>query len=1500
MRYMKLLIASLLGILAAGLFSSTVPSQDPEQFSLDPALFVSELNVYFSNQRNRETQAILKEFITDWEEGKFTQQVQQEVIKTSNVMRKVGVRPHMGYTEYLKTLSSFTETAGNQSILEWHKALVQFIDLKRTRELKTFLDNTSLFNLEHILFNQNTNTWKFEGSGFTYHYDTTLSVEIKDVNLISYSARDSISIAGTSGLYYPLNLRFAGQGGKVTWEKYGYNPSRVYVLVDRYTVNLRESAWKADTANFYHLDYFKQPLVGSFEDRVLAGVPLDKSTYPKFTSFDYDIGIKDLFNDIDYYGGFGIEGARILGQGNSLADASVFVKNGTDLLMRINSKSFVIRPDRLISPRATVTIFHENDSIFHPGLQLRYADDKKELTLLRNGEGISGSPFSSTFHKIDMYFQSMYYTMGNDSITFEMIKGLNRRETATFESTSFYSEERFSKLQGIDEINPINVIYNYTEKFKVQAFLLPELVEFVKQPYEQVKAMVINLSNGGFVNYNLDTDRIEVKQRLYDYLYARSKKSDYDVIQIQSNVENGPNGVLNLKSFNITVKGVDSVSLSHIKNVNIYPRNKEIIIGKNRDIVFTGKVNAGYFTFYANKSSFEYDKFKLAMPTIDSMSFGVDTLNPETKKLVRVPVKNVIAGLSGELLIDDPGNKSGIKEFPVFPVFNSENDAYVYYDKVGSTNGVYKRDQFKYTVYPFMIDSLNSFTTNGLKFEGSLNSGEIMPAIEEPLVVMDDYSLGFSKKLPQSGIPTYNGHADFFDNIRLDNEGLHGQGRLDFMTSKSESDNFRFYPDSLVADLKSFEINEKSGSPSFPHVVADSVHQYWVPALDSMSLKTIGGTEFEMFKAKSYHSGELSLTTNGLFGKGKSRLDNADIVSNGFSFQNNSFRTDTTDFMLYYPARPTLSLSARMNSGSVDFTEKRGEFGVPGESQRIELPHSKYVCYMDKLEWSMDESELRLTNSLVQRADLSDTVDLKQLVDYDFTGSEFISTDPQRDSLKFFAMEATYDMKDNIIHASEVKIIRVADVAIFPGDGKVTILSDGDMEALKGANIIANRQDKYHRLYDADVKVNSRKHYLASGMLDYTDDVGNIRPFLFNPVTVDSNYRTYGLASVSSDMVLSLNDHFDFIGNVKLKANSPHLYFDGVFRINNECLGEGRPWVKFASELNQNDIRIPIALNERDSINDPIFFGVVYSEFFSSVYPSLFEKPKAYGDTMLIGTDGFIRYDHTEEAFLAGSQARIDRKSMAGNLIKFKTNQCVLIAEGKLNMGDSLGSVKMQTFGEVVQTTLADSTRMNVSMSLDFFFSDQALERLHEDLQTTELGSLDVNSEGFRKFLINLLGESGAGTFIEELNVSGQVKKMPDQLNKPLIFNNLNMVWDSKLKSYVTKGKIGIASVKGDIVNRSVDGYIEIGKRRTGDVINIYLELNPLVWYYFSYANGIMQSISSNNEYNSILSSLKENKRTLAGTSDENAYQFIISTADARMAFMRKMQQSQPPVGEGL
>ena len=1466
----------------------SLSAQDPNQFSEDPALFIEELATFMAPSKDKVARDAIKLLKDRWTNGEVAPGAQQEIIRTSNLMLAQNMRPTPAFRDYLEAINTFRLSGLPKSIIAWHKGLNPFIDSKLLRQLSVFFENTINLNQKSTIFRSYGNSWQFRKGSYTYDYDTTLIVNLTKVDLVCITGRDSIRIHETSGTHYPLKDMFTGTGGKVYWEAFKFDPQKIYALIQDYSIDLKSTGWKADTVNFYHKGFFNFPLTGSLEDRVLVGVPIDKATYPRFTSYQTDIEISPLFKDIDYRGGFTLEGARIIGSGYGNRDAVMWVQRKGSPFIKLASRSFVITPERILSQRAAATIYHETDSIFHPGIQLRYNDKDHELMLIRSGEGATASPFFNSYHKVDMYFEVLYYTMGSDNISMEMMRGIRQQGDAFFESSNYYSLDRYRRMQGIDEINPINVIYNFSTSNKRKVFYLSELIEFMQKPAEQVKAMVINLSNGGYIIYNIDTERIEVVDRLTDYLMARSKKQDYDVIQIQSQVTRTSNAELDLKTFDLKIKGVSRVSLSDSQAVYIYPRDHEILLRENRDFVFTGLVRAGYFDFYANQSSFEYDKFKLNMPQIDSITFKVDTVSKKDKKLSQVKVKNVLADLSGELLIDDPANKSGTQSLPVYPVFISKNDAHVYYDQPGIEKGVYARDKFYYTVDPFVLDSLNSFTTEGLKFNGYLYTDGILPEIREPLKVMDDYSLGFNRQLGKEGIPVYDGRATFYSKLALSNRGLDGSGTLKYLTSISESQRFMFYPDSLVANLDSFNISQSTGLPAFPEVTGEGVHQLWLPRLDVMRLNTLPGKEFAMFNGKSFHSGVLSLTSAGLLGKGKTRFDNADLAAETFVFSTHSFTSDTTAFRLYYPERPSLSFAADVYPGKVDFTRNYATFGTPGKSVRINLPLSRYICYMDKIEWRMNDEELYLTNSLASRAALSDTVNLTDLVDFDFTGSAFISTDPARDSLQFFAMEATYRMKENVINAREVKMIRVADVAIFPGNGEVTILSDGNMQPLTNTTIIADREKKYHRIYNASAEVKTRHDYTASGYVDYTDPRGTVQPVFFSNIRVDSAEQTIGQAIIKPDDQFELDAHFRFTGLIDLLAAEEFMNFSGAYQLNDPCNDGQASWVNFSTFVNPEKIQLPVAPVMKDTLGDPVLVAMVYSDFFSEIYPAFYQKPKAWGDTIIASATGWISYDANNERFVISRE-----KNAANNVppgMELDTKQCILSTTGKIESVAGLGQVSVKSFGKAIHFIPADSTRFELGMALDFFFSDQAMSKLTDALRKSELPGIDINGFIYQSLLAGILGQKTAREVTTELNLSGQLKRMPQGLNSGLLLSGLTMVWDPNLKSMISEGQFGVAGANGNLVNRIVNGYVEIGKRRTGDIINIYLEISNDQWYFFSYGSNFMQAISSDNDFNTIIAALKEDKRIQKTGNDEAPYQYIIGTPERRIAFLRKMQ----------
>ena len=125
-----------------------------------------------------------------------------------------------------------------------------------------------------------------------------------------------------------------------------------------------------------------------------------------------------------------------------------------------------------------------------------------------------------------------------------------------------------------------------------------------------------------------------------------------------------------------------------------------------------------------------------------------------------------------------------------------------------------------------------------------------------------------------------------------------------------------------------------------------------------------------------------------------------------------------------------------------------------------------------------------------------------------------------------------------------------------------------------------------------------------------------------------------------------------------------------------------------------------------------------------------------------------------------------------------------------------------------------------------------------------------------------------------------------------MLFSDLNLSFNKDLRSFISQGLIGISNLGNASVNKYVKGYIEIGKRRQGDILNIYLEPDDSQWYFFTYANGTMQALSSNKTFNDKLVGLKESQRLIKGGKGLPSYQFIIGTADKKAIFLRKMKQA--------
>jgi hypothetical protein len=1471
--------------------SLTINSQTLKSFSQDPAKFPAELPILFSKITSPSTGMQIREltnpFLESWNANLFNEEEKATIIADANTLlsRKMSAFPDM--YNYFAIVYNLKIKGNREALTYWTQDFLKRVPDVNQRRIHAYLAQYELLVHRNLLYQSSTFSWFISDTSFKIEYDTAIRVIYQKSDLTCATKKDTSRIFNTLGVFYPHTMEWMGKNGKVTWERVGLNPDSVYADLRDYRINMNVAEYKADTVKLFNKRYFKEPLVGQLTEKVLASPPGPLSSYPQFVSYLKNYEIHNLFKNIDYHGGFTVEGARVIGSGEVNANASLYISKEGKLRAQIRSNAFRIMGDQITANPASLSILTDGDSIYHPGLQLRYFDDKRQLVMFRSETGISQSPFFNGFHEIDMDCGSLIWNLDSDSIDFESVPSINRISINEFISNDFFSKYEFYKIQGIDDKNPLYIIRDYSRKYGTNEVTPDALADFMHKPPEQVKAMMLKLSIQGFLYYDVANDRAIIQDRLNQYIEANVGKKDYDVIRIESETNNISNATLDLNNYNLLIRGVNEVFLSDSQQVYIFPEKDEIILKKGLDFVFSGNVSAGLFDFYAHDCSFEYDSFKLNIPLIDSLSFKVKSFEKDDKGLSHlVRVASVIENLSGKLLIDNPANKSGLKSLEKYPIFYSEKESYVYYDH----DPLYKRDSFAYHIYAFVLDNLDNFSTDNLQFKGYLVSAGIFPDIEQPLKVQPDYSLGFINRTPEEGYPAYGGIGQFYKEVNLSNRGLRGKGQLDFLTSLTLSEDFHFYPEMMITSVAGhFTIDPQIASVEYPKVVADSIYQDWYPYRDAMHLQSLM-LPIRMFDEKALLNGDLYYSSTGLSGRGKVGFESVELASEKYIFRHHTIDADALDFKLFAKGTNDLAVSAEKYRTHVDFDTRTVEFRTNEKGSTVSFPYNNFLCYMDNIDWYMDQHEMKLYNDLGEKYANIDNMSREELLKLDLSGSDFVATNPQADSLSFFSVTARYDLDNYIIDAEDVKLVRVADAAIFPDSNYIKISKGGQIQILKNAGIIADTANRFHTIEQAEVSILSRKNFQAKGIYQYHDTSNVVQEVPLSLISVDSTGRTFARGVINDKLKFSLNPHFAFKGKMSLTSVRKELFFEGGFQTRDDCFRVVQKyWVAFNSWVDPDNVRIPVEPPLADLDGDPIDLAIQISDYEEEIYSSWFSPRALQEDTALVSPSGEIYYDEKADGYRISKPGKASPDQFQSRFL-YDTRNCTVEASGPLSLGLSFNYVNMTNFGDIRYLIIPDSTTLNVTLTFNFLFYDGCLSVMADSLDKADLKGLDVTRKDYMDYLDYTLG-SDSKDLKEDISNYGKIRRLPDKLIHEIVLTDVNLYWNSYTNSYISKGQIGVSSLGKDPVNRYVNGYLELIRRRSGDIISLYLEVSPIQYYFFDYRNGIMQAISSDNEFNNRINETKQEKRVASIPGLDETYEFMVAPPRKHLEFIRKMQQ---------
>ena len=1452
--------------LGPGAYAQTKP------FSSDQALFLEEMTTFLVGADKKEGRPFMEEvFAPVWNGAYYTEVQRVRIVEVANFMLKKRFEAFPNFRDYLASIAAFP--TGGRSSAEfdaWMKGLSGLVENGRKQNVVAFISTCAGLFKDNTLLATPSTIWRARSNAFTFAFDSVPFVKFGRTDLVCIAKKDSSVILATSGTFYPTTGIWNGVGGRVTWERAGLKPTATFAEWDHpYDLRMKGSTYEVDSVQFND-PYFERTLFGKVTDKVLANVDEENASYPRFESYDRRMKIRDIVEGIDFEGGFSLQGAKLVGYGTKEEPAYMTYYRDKRPFIVAAGLRFGIEPERITSDDVSVRIRMENDSLYHPSVSMRFLRDKRTLSLIKKDEGLSKAPFYNTYHQLDMYFEVLTWKQGDPVVQMGNLQGSTVTKVS-FESFNYFKEKRYMALLGIDAVHPL-VRLNDFSKQNGGNFYAQEFAVFSRMQKQEVIPLLIDMANKGYLEYDPENEWVTVRPRLRQHILNSAGKQDFDVLQFNSNSDDGVNATLNLLNYDLALKGVARIIVSDSQDVKIYPADRAVTIKKGRDFTFGGNVQAGKLSYHGKEYYFHYDAFTVDLLNVDSVSFMADSFEKNEEGLTTlVKVKNVLEQVTGTLEIDAPSNKGGLhqEDYPSYPKFNSSKESYVFYDKGTIQRGVYKRDKFYYRSDPFQIDSLDNFTNAGLFFSGTLVSAGIFPDIKEPLRLQPDYALGFVRSTGDAGAPLYGRKALFTSTVKLNNRGLQGEGELTYLTSTLRSGSLVFCPDSTLGRADTL-FNRSATAPSkVPEVQASDVFVRLEPARDVLRAEELK-KPLIMYGDQALLHGYTDLTPKGMSGAGLIDFRNATLRSGLFDFQTMQLHADTSDFRLTEGDTASIAFKTDNVNATVKLDERVGEFVSNGTETKVEFPVNQYICYMDRFKWYMDQGDIELESDRTAAAGNEDL---------QLSGSNFVSIRPDQDSLSFMAPKARYDLKRHLITATDVQYIQVADALITPDSMRVRIRRNAEMDPLTNTVITANYVTKYHRIYNATANIKAKRSYTAEGDIDYIDE--NERTFRINlkDIRVDTAFQTVANGRIAKEQEFQLSPAFDFFGDVSLAASVKDLTFNGSTRIQHGCSSLARNWMKFSGTIDPKEVFIPVADTLYDDQSAMLGAGMFLSAEDPFKVNGAFLSPLTdRKDSPLITASGLLFYDKGRKEYMISNKDKIRQRELPGDLVSLATENCVLLADGRIDHGVDLGRVALTTVGSMRYELEGQKASSSGVLIADFHFLDNALERMAtEILAYPEQKPLDVTKTYYEKMLRELLGLERSDKLISELSIKGEIKKLPDEVVKPLVLGDVRMAWNGPEQSWLSEGEIGVATILKKPVYRYVKGKVHLERKRSGDIMTILLMLDDQTYYFFQYSRNYLYAYSSDQQFNTMLSELKDDKRVLETKKDEPAYQFIIT-----------------------
>lgn len=1481
------------------------------QFSPVPAQFIVEFESFIKKANDKSLNRNFGIFKENWELGKFSPSQQKFIVDISNQMllEKMSVQPH--FELFITTVAAFLENKMPDKVLvQWQK-ITQSLIGDQNKEYLDFLQTTAVLFSKKILYQGGSSIYSVDTLDFDMSYKGEIVFTFNNVTLSCKGVADKMEVKATSGTYYPAKKMWKGTSGKAGFERV-LGDETAWVSFGKYQIAIDQNSYSVDTVLLNYPRFFKEPIMGRFKDKLSTDPDSNRvknSGFPVFNSFSNSLNIRGIVGDESFFvGGFSMQGKSIT---TATADGrpsniDVFYKGKKQVTLR--SPSFKIVDGLAGSLNCEFFVYLDSGNvIYHPNVKTSFYFDKNLLLIERGEQGLMRVPFRDDYHKITFDVQQIRWKVKEP---FMDMDNINNDQEARFASEEFFKDILYLRMQGMLASNPIENIYAYynrmppdpvadklqkdikklmtsknpadkvlmdqkikelQERKKAQRasfksserikFNINDYAQFIGSQKEYLITPFIELHDQGYIVYDQAQDSATILPKLWRHVQAHQKTRDYDVIRLASVIGKKPNGTLNLLSYELDLEGVNRFFFSDSQNVIVAPTDQKVTMLKNRNLRFGGQVRAGRFDFFGKKFNFDYSQFKIQFSNVDSIQMYF----PDSTGRRLVKIKSVIRNTSGTLYIDKPNNKSGVKDYPEYPIFVSDKGSEVLYDKSHIHGGAYTADKFKFVMDPFTIDSLDNFTIAGLRFDGNFISAGIFPEFRHHVYIQKDYSLGFIKSTPPGGYAMYRGKAVGNMTMNLSEEGFYGEaGEIAYQGGKSTFSRVLLLPNQTKGELNSYDLPE---SPKYPEIHGVNVALDWRPYEDKYTVSS-GKKPIDVFKQGYDFTGSLTQSPLNIKGDGMLAWDLAQFSSKEMVFATQKAMAQVASLKIFAADSAKVAFNTTNINGTMDFSKRVGTFSTNDADQMTQFAYNNFQTNLSDYRWDMDKK--------IITAKVGPTL-----------GSEppmFVSTNPLQEGLNFEAKRADYSLVDYTLKVQQIPHIDIADSRLFLKDGKLTIRENANIDIVDSAKIIANVDDKYHEIYKTRLKIYGLNKVRGSGYYQYVNLKGVRQEFFLDSVIVNREKHIEGIGKIAEEQGFTLDTKIGYKGFGQIESTEPLIRFTGYVKPLHTFKNIlPSAWIRFDGRVDPKDVVIPMN-DPRDYDNKKQYVGLFVANDSSHVYPLMYSWKRRYSDDDCTNDTGILYYDHTTESFMAGNAARLRGGSLKGSYIQFCEKDHSIHAEGPLDFGLESPNIQFKNAGTADLAAKDSAFSFNMAMMLNFPLPDEYVKRMTTIISESSTPSVSVNNNFFREALGEMMeSDKSYKNALESLMKDGQFRGK-DEANYMFVMTDANFRWEAKLRGMYCTDVVSIASISGTPVNKGVKATMLLEHKRSGDNMYIYFDLGNNESLYMQLTKTTVTLYSSDEELTQIFaktsSKLKADNFYMRMATEKQVERFLRKLSD--------------------